>query len=334
MSCLLSSNTPNNEIPKTYVQPPDQRPGLTKKINVPIVDLNDPEGSIRDIIKASRHLGLFQVINHGVPLELMNNALEVFEEVFKLSPEEKAKVNKENDINKICTLYSSTFHFDNEITHNWRDAMRTSCESLEECMKFWPEKPERFKDIAASFVIALKELGSRILASISQELGLGAEYLVGNQLSKDSTLIVNHYPPCPDPSLTLGIPRHTDPSLITIIQSCHVPGLQVLRNEEWFSVETPPGSFVVFMGNQMEVVSNGELKAVEHRVVNATEARTSVVFNLIPSGDCIVGPAKALVREGVGELYKTFNYKEFFSAYSAPKTQALDHVDVVQALKI
>ncbi|KAL9227593.1 hypothetical protein vseg_003266 [Gypsophila vaccaria] len=264
----------------------------------------------------------------------MNNALEVFEEVFKLSPEEKAKVNKENDINKICTLYSSTFHFDNEITHNWRDAMRTSCESLEECMKFWPEKPERFKDIAASFVIALKELGSRILASISQELGLGAEYLVGNQLSKDSTLIVNHYPPCPDPSLTLGIPRHTDPSLITIIQSCHVPGLQVLRNEEWFSVETPPGSFVVFMGNQMEVVSNGELKAVEHRVVNATEARTSVVFNLIPSGDCIVGPAKALVREGVGELYKTFNYKEFFSAYSAPKTQALDHVDVVQALKI
>ncbi|XP_074317846.1 flavanone 3-dioxygenase 2-like [Silene latifolia] len=333
MAYLLSSNTPKTIIPDSYVQPPEKRPGPTRKCNVPIVDLSDEKGSLKDIVNASKDLGLFQVVNHGVPLELMNMAIKVFEEVFKLPQEEKAKIKRGDDTNKVCRLYSSTFQFDKEKYHNWRDVLRTTCNSLEECLKFWPQNPQRFKDIVGAFVIALKELGSRILACISKGLGLDQDYL-GTQQSKDSTLIVNHYPPCPDPNLTLGIPKHTDPSLITIIQSCHVPGLQVIKNGEWFSVETPPNSFIVFMGNQMVVVSNGELKAVEHRVVNATEARTSIVFNLIPSEDCTVGPAKALLSEEKREVYKTFTYKEFFAAYSGPKPEGVDHEDVVQTLKI
>ncbi|KAK9704852.1 hypothetical protein RND81_07G015200 [Saponaria officinalis] len=333
MAYLLSSHTPSDKIPDTYIQPPERRGGPAKKTEVPIIDLSDEKNSISHIMDASKNIGCFQVINHGVPVELMEKTLEVVEELFKLPPDEKAKINKADDINKVCKMYTSTLNYSKEDTHSWRDVLKLNCGSLDTNLQFWPQNPGNFKDIISEYVNLVKELGSRILDYLAHGLGLEPEYF-GSNFSKITALVANHYPSCPDPSLTLGISKHTDPTLINIIQSGRVPGLQVFKNGQWFSIDTPPNAFVVFMGNQIEVISNGMLKAVEHRVVNSTEARTSIVFNVTPSDDCVVGPAKALVEAQEKPIYKTFRYKEFFESFSGPKPEGHDYEDVIQALKI
>ena len=86
---------------------------------------------------------------------------------------------------------------------------------------------------------------------ICKGLGLEPEYL--EDTSEVSLLSSNLYPPCPDPSLTLGILPHHDPSLITLLYQGNSTGLQVMKDSQWINVGAFPNAFVVNIGNQLEV---------------------------------------------------------------------------------
>ncbi len=66
-------------------------------------------------------------------------------------------------------------------------------------------------------------------------------------------MAMNYYPPCPQPELTYGLPGHTDPNLITFLLQDDVPGLQVLRNGKWIAVNPIRNTFIVNIGDQMQV---------------------------------------------------------------------------------
>ncbi|KAL9275238.1 Hyoscyamine 6-dioxygenase-like protein [Drosera capensis] len=91
----------------------------------------------------------------------------------------------------------------------------------------------------------VRKLDSRILEMICQGLGLEKGFFFKDGLSEDMFLTVNHYPPCPDPSLTLGLAKHCDPNLITILMQGDVPGLQVFKDGEWISVQPLKHAFVI-----------------------------------------------------------------------------------------
>lgn len=86
---------------------------------------------------------------------------------------------------------------------------------------------------------------------IGEGLGLEAGYF--NNISEVQLLSSNFYPPCPDPSLTLGILAHQDPSFITLVYQGNSTGLQVLKDGQWINVGAISDAFVVNIGNQMEV---------------------------------------------------------------------------------
>ena len=92
----------------------------------------------------------------------------------------------------------------------------------------------------------------RILELICEGLGLESGYFEG-KLSEVTSLSVNHYPPCPDPSLTLGLSKHCDPNLITILHQDDVCGLQIFKDNEWVGVDPVPSAFVVNIGYQSQV---------------------------------------------------------------------------------
>lgn len=77
-----------------------------------------------------------------------------------------------------------------------------------------------------------------------------------DRISELELLNANSYPPCPDPSLTLGILRHHDPSIITVLYQGNVPGLQVIKDGNWITVGAMSNAFVVNIGNQLEVMHN------------------------------------------------------------------------------
>ena len=66
-------------------------------------------------------------------------------EVFELVPEEKSKINMIEDKKEICRVYSSSYNFDHEEFHYWRDVLKHHCSPLHECIKFWPKNPENYR---------------------------------------------------------------------------------------------------------------------------------------------------------------------------------------------
>ena len=66
-------------------------------------------------------------------------------------------------------------------------------------------------------------------------------------------LVVNCYPPCPEPELTLGMPPHSDYGFLTLVLQDDVQGLQILFQGKWVTVEPVANSFVVNIGDHLEV---------------------------------------------------------------------------------
>ncbi|XP_016728845.2 hyoscyamine 6-dioxygenase isoform X1 [Gossypium hirsutum] len=347
MEKLVSSWFNNKTLPQSYIFPPETRPGnhvIPRCNTIPVVDLSkalahERTAVVQQILEASQEFGFFQVnglfcirkvqffcsqiiilfflkqvINHGVSENLVNDTMNVFKEFFELPSEDKAGIYSE-DLKRPCRLYTSSPNYNREKVHLWRDCLRLPCHPLKECIKIWPQKPTRYREIVAAYSIEAKKLGSRILDLISEGLGLDLGYF-GDKLSESVVISVNHYPPCPDPSLTLGIAKHCDPSLLTILLQGDVFGLQVLNDSKWIGVEPLHNAFVVNIGHQLEVVSNNRLKGAEHRVVtNSTVARTTAAIFLNPSEDCIVEPAKSLIRADESPAYRAFKFKEFLYNY-------------------
>ncbi|KNA11041.1 hypothetical protein SOVF_138710 [Spinacia oleracea] len=256
------------------------------------------------------------VINHGVAKEVMEDARKMFREFFELPFEKKSHLYSEEN-NVKCRLYTSSFDYANEDIHYWRDCLKHNCTPFKECIDHWPQNPPRYREVVEKYSTQVKDLGSRILDLISEGLEIESDFFE-NGYNEETFLSVNHYPPCPDPRLTLGLPKHCDPNIITLLLQDNTPGLQVCVDNKWLLVEPCSNAFVVNMGYQMQIISNGKLKSAEHRVVtNADKARTTAAFFILPSKNCIIQPAKALVKTGDPPIYKQFQYAEFIENFKA-----------------
>ncbi|KAG5001227.1 hypothetical protein JHK87_022299 [Glycine soja] len=118
-------------------------------------------------------------------------------------------------------------------------------------------------------------------------------------------LLAHHYPPCPEPSLTLGAPKHRDPDLATVLlQEKDINALQVFKDGEWIVVEPIPYAFVI--------ISNGRFIGAEHRVVtNSGIARTTVAYFIRPTNEQIIEPAKLWLSSGARPIYSSITFEEF-----------------------
>ena len=67
-------------------------------------------------------------------------------------------------------------------------------------------------------------------------------------------IVVNCYPSCPEPELTLGMPPHSDYGFLTLLLQDEVEGLQIQHEGKWVTVEPRPNSFVVNVGDHLEVI--------------------------------------------------------------------------------
>lgn len=108
-------------------------------------------------------------------------------------------------------------------------------------------------------------------------------------------LAMFHYPPNPASKKgqeVWGVGRHTDYGMLTILLQDDVGGLQVETEDgSWIDVPPVPGSFVVNIGDMLEIWTSGAFKAKPHRVkVSPTKPRLSVAMFYEPGFDCVVSP--------------------------------------------
>ncbi|KAJ8465374.1 hypothetical protein OPV22_027926 [Ensete ventricosum] len=317
---LLSIVNHHSSLPDTYVRPESQRPRLHEVVrdaNIPTIDLGSPDVSrvIAQVGDACRSFGFFQVVNHGVPVELMLAMLTVASEFFRLPPEEKAKHYSDDPAKKM--RLSTSFNIRKETVRNWRDYLRLHCYPLEEFVPGWPSNPASFKEAVSAYCREVRQLGFRLLRLISLSLGLEEDYMVKVLGEQEQHMAINYYPKCPEPELTYGLQAHTDPNAITILlQEPKVPGLQVLKDGKWIAVNPQPNAFVINIGDQLQALSNGRYRSVCHRaVVNSDKDRMSVASFLCPCNSAVISPPEKLVGDGSPAIYRSYTYDEYYKKF-------------------
>jgi hypothetical protein len=129
-----------------------------------------------------------------------------------------------------------------------------------------------------------------LLKAISSSLGLEEDYLLsafGGSDGISATMRANYYPRCPQPELTLGISAHSDPGGITLLLTDdNVEGTQVRKGDSWVTVQPIPGSFLVNIGDQIQVIT-GLFDFYQSDVIYIFNILSEVVtFSLYPTTFC------------------------------------------------
>eukprot|EP01018_Ginkgo_biloba_P034319 Gb_03468 [translate_table: standard] len=290
--------------------------------NIPVIDLavlvdaSNRARVIHQIRGACEEYGFFQIINHGVPERVMEDMMDVAAEFFEMPVQDRACIYSEDPKQQV-RLFSS-FNITKDKVLNWRDFLTHTCtDPLDELIGSLPEKPAAYREVAAKYSLEIRALALRLLAAISESLGLDSDHLNKIFGKHEQVMSINYYPPCPKPDLTLGQPAHSDPRAITILLQGDVGGLQVLKDGKWVAVEPIPNAFVVNVGDQLQVLSNGRFKSIEHRAVtNSTKARISIPTFYGPSRDAFMAPLASLVDDVEHPaLYRRYKFQEFLDVF-------------------
>ncbi|KAK6912667.1 Isopenicillin N synthase-like, Fe(2+) 2OG dioxygenase domain [Dillenia turbinata] len=283
---------------------------------IPIIDFSDPNVS-KLIGQACETWGSFQLINHNVPLNLIESAESEARKLFSLPTSEKRKTLRSPSEATGYGLARMSQFFSRLL---WQEGFTIMGSPVDHAKKLWPDDYQRFCDVIEDFQDKLKALSEQLMLIILDYLGIPKEEMkwVGSNSGPEcatSALQMNSYPPCPDPTLTIGLAPHTDTYFLTILHQTSNPtrGLEIHRDGlGWVSVNPVHGALVVNAGDLLHIASNGRFPSVLHRaVVNKTNHRLSLAYFYGPPMNYQLLPSLAKLDDDDPSVYPSLKVKDY-----------------------
>src|SRR5262249_59401272 len=106
---------------------------------------------------------------------------------------------------------------------------------------------------------------------------------------------------------------HEDINLITLLVSASSSGLELLdRDGKWLPVDTSPDNIIVDSGDMLARITNEEIPATTHRVVNPkgpNRSRYSMPYFMHPNPDAVLSCLRSC--EGSGRRYADIVANDF-----------------------
>ncbi|KAK3164196.1 hypothetical protein QOZ80_1AG0013990 [Eleusine coracana subsp. coracana] len=305
---------------------------------LPVVDLGrllDPRSSeeeLSNLGSACQKWGFFQLINHGVPDEVIQDAKRAIAEFFTLPLEAKKAYAQLPESG--LEGYGQAFVFSETQKLDWSDMLYLMLRPTESRdMRFWPAQPPSFRSSLDRCSAEAAKVVSILLRFMAAYMGLEKpEQLLELFRGQPQTMKVTYYPPCVEADKVLGLTPHTDACGLTLLLHVNdVQGLQ-MRTEDgkWHSVEPLDGAFIVNIGDILEMLSNGRYRSVEHRVtVHPSRERIAAALFHQVCPNTTVGPLPELLKGSNRAHYRSASHadfmKRFFSTKLDGRRSHLDH---------
>ncbi|ATM88751.1 2-oxobutyrate oxidase [Yersinia frederiksenii] len=263
----------------------------------------DRQTFLADLRHAARDIGFFYLTGHGIDPTLLEQIQTLSRQFFALPDEEKLAVAMVN---------SPHFRGYNraaaELTRgqpDWREqfdigAERTPLPQTLETPRWaqlqgpnqWPAALPELKPALLQWQREMTGMALRLLRAFALALDLDEnafDELYGDKPNEHIKLI--RYPGRETTQSGQGVGAHKDSGFLSFLLQDKQRGLQVEVEEgRWIDAVPQPGTFVVNIGELLELASNGYLRATVHRVETppAGTDRLSIAFFLGARLDAVV----------------------------------------------
>lgn len=308
-------------------------------LNIPSIDISEglhTPGVIDQLNDACENWGFFQLFGHGVDPALRQEFFMAMATFFDMPHAIKRQLSR--------TEKNYWGYYDRELTKNQIDAkeiydinanLAHHAGGDPEEQVPWPVELPEFKPMIINWLKVMESLCQDLLRALCLALGKPPDtlspYFIENHTS---FLRLNYYPPeseretVTDISIgDLGIHPHTDAGALTVLAHDEVPGLQVAKDGDWYTVLPDQDSLIINIGDMIQVWSNDRYQAPEHRVLASTDcARFSAPYFYNPSYETICTP---LVNNEALRKYRPVSWREFRNGRAAG-----DYADVGEEIQI
>jgi len=285
---------------------------------LPVLDLRrldaDRAAFLRDLRRAARETGFFYLAGHSVDAGLIEETLAFSRAFFALPERDKLAVEMVNSPH--FRGYNRAGYEHTRGKPDWREQLDVGSERepLEltpdsppwarlQGPNQWPAALPDLKPVLLRYQAEVTGLAIRVLGAFAAALDQPEDAFAPIYTPEPNTLIkLIRYPGRGQDESDQGVGAHKDSGFVTILLQDKVAGLQVEGGDGWIDAPPAPGTFVVNIGEILELASNGYLRANVHRVISpppGTE-RLSVAFFLGASLDATV-PVLTLPRELAAE---------------------------------
>lgn len=255
---------------------------------VPSLDLRQLDSTSRqrdrflvELRAAAHELGFFYLIGHGIPEQLNEEIMRLARAFFALPESAKLAIEMVNSPH--FRGYTRLGWERTGGLPDWREQIDIGAErpavsphpGLPAWRRLqgpnqWPGALPELRPAALRWQAAATQVLVRLLRGFALALGQSAdalELLYGDEPHQISKLI--RYPGQTAVGGTQGVGAHKDTELLTLLLQDSQEGLQIKPPAgDWISVPSRPGTLVINVGELLELLSDGYLKATLHRAVS------------------------------------------------------------------
>jgi isopenicillin N synthase-like dioxygenase len=317
---------------------------------IPVLDLGPysagAPGALEAAAAALRHalegMGFFILINHGVPLHLIERTFAEARRFHSqpLGAKMALRMNEHNNGYMALGRYAV---WTSEVNTNDKPDLneaffckreRRPDDPLQRAgRRFagpnrWPDDLPGFRNTVLAYTDAVDALARRVLPVCAVALDLPPDYFDAAFVESQFSFRLSHYPPVPAAPNQFGIAPHTDANFLTFLAQTAVPGLQVrLPSGAWLDVPYLPNSYAVNAGDMMFRWTNGRFKSTPHRALPPLgQHRYAIPFFLGPHLDTVIACLPTCQGPDNPPQFPPITYEEYLHWwYDANYNAALQH---------
>lgn len=288
-----------------------------------MLDLNDylrvqsRPAFVADLGRALHEVGFLYLAGHGIDRQVNGSVLDVAAEFFALPEADRLAMANSNSPQFRGYTPLGTEHTNGR--SDWRDQVDIGPELPAAPIgpdsppwlrlrgpNLWPEALPRFREALSVWMAGMQGVGRTVLEAVAEALGQPADHFHPYlEPHPEDRVKVIRYPAGGRTADDQGVGAHRDNGLLTFIHQDDVGGLEVERDGRFIPVPPRPDAFVLNIGEMLQLLSQGYLRATRHRVVPPPPGRDrlSIAYFFNPAYEATLRPVTlppALAREAPG----------------------------------